>query len=236
MNVQNTANKTSYLKTMSVGDVAMEEIRQAIESSKTPPTVTMRITKSFIDTLVVIASIPVAVPLFFFLAVLIKLDSKGDIFFKQTRTGLDGKTFEIFKFRTMTQVSGDDNTASQSQANDIRHTRMGRILRRTSLDEMPQLINIARGEMSLIGPRPHARYHDQLFLNSVDSYSKRFRVKPGVTGWAQVNRCRGFIETHDQIANRTYYDNDYIDNWSLLKEITILFKTVWVVIRAFNAH
>ena len=230
------SSKQSYLEIISAGSVSTQDIRQAIESSKTPPTLAMRITKSFIDTAAVIASLPIAIPLFFIIAVLIKLDSKGDIIFKQTRTGLDGKTFEIFKFRTMTQDAGDDNTASQSQANDTRHTRMGRILRRTSLDEMPQLINIARGDMSLIGPRPHARYHDQLFLNSVDTYSKRFRVKPGVTGWAQVNRCRGFIETHEQIAERTHYDNDYIDNWSLLKEITILFKTVWVVIRAFNAH
>jgi len=236
MQSTSTTEKVSYLETISVGSLPVEDIRRAIDNAKRPPSLTMRITKSFIDTLTVVLSLPVTIPLFLFIAALIKLDSKGDVFFKQTRTGLDGETFEIFKFRTMTQNADKDGQAKQSQANDTRHTRMGRILRRTSLDEMPQLINIAKGEMSLIGPRPHARYHDQLFLSSVSTYSKRFRVKPGVTGWAQVNRCRGFIETHDQIADRTYYDNDYIDNWSFIKEVTILFKTVWVVIRAFNAH
>lgn len=236
MQSKQVMNKTSYLETISLGTFSWSEVKNVIKQAKTPPTVAMLTTKSLIDTFMVLASLPIVVPLFAIIAIAIKLDSKGDVFFKQTRTGLDGETFEILKFRTMTQDAGKDSTASQSQKNDMRHTRMGRFLRRTSLDELPQLINILRGEMSLIGPRPHARYHDKLFLNSVPSYAKRFRVKPGLTGWAQVNNCRGFIETQEQIVARTNFDNDYIDNWSVKKEIAILFKTFWTVVKAENAH
>lgn len=228
--------QVSYLDTLSATSFTKKDMVKAIDKAKTPPTLAMRLSKSFIDTTAIIASLPLVVPLFLLIAIAIKLDSKGDVFFKQTRTGLNGEPFSIFKFRTMTQETGKNTRVDQSQKIDPRHTRMGRLLRKTSLDELPQLINIARGEMSLIGPRPHALQHDQLFLGSVKGYSKRFRVKPGLTGWAQVNKCRGFIEEHEQIADRTNFDNDYIDNWSLAREISILFKTVWVVISAVNAH
>ncbi|MDG1286981.1 MAG: sugar transferase [Rickettsiales bacterium] len=228
--------KTSYLESLALGAFSWSDLKRAVETAKRPPSLTMRFTKSFIDTAAVVASTPFIIPVFAAIAIAVKLDSEGDIFFKQTRTGLDGETFEIYKFRTMTQDAGQEREASQSQENDSRHTRVGRFLRRASLDELPQLINIAKGEMSLVGPRPHARYHDKLFLNSVPNYPKRFRVKPGLTGWAQVNNCRGFIESHEQIARRTNFDNDYIDRWSMKKEIATLFKTVWVVLSAVNAH
>jgi len=231
-----SAEKVSYLETLSLGSFSWHEVQQVIARAKTPPSMAMLATKSFIDSAAVVLSLPFVLPLFAILALVIKLDSKGAVFFKQERTGLDGKTFYIYKFRTMTEAACGDSKASQSQQNDQRHTRVGRFLRRTSLDELPQLINVMRGEMSIIGPRPHARYHDKLFLSSVPNYAKRFRVKPGITGWAQVNKCRGFIESHEQIAERTRFDNEYIDNWSMAKEIAILFKTVWVVISAVNAH
>ena len=236
MQTQQAIRQASYLENLTTNAVAWGEVSRMIEEAKTPPTLAMKMAKSVIDKIAVLTSLPFVLPLFAIIAVAIKLDSKGSIFFKQKRTGLDGSTFEIFKFRTMTEAAGTDSKASQSQKEDMRHTRVGRLLRRTSMDELPQIINIVRGEMSLIGPRPHARYHDKLFLNSVPGYAQRFRVKPGLTGWAQVHGCRGFIDCHKQIASRTEYDNDYINNWSLKKEISILFKTVWVVVKGENAY
>jgi putative colanic acid biosynthesis UDP-glucose lipid carrier transferase len=228
--------KASHLEQMDHAGLSWADVKYIIEKATTPPSWAMISTKAILDRVAVLLALPFVLPLFLLIAVAIKLDSKGDVFFKQERTGFNGDTFWIYKFRSMTEVACTDEKATQSQKNDMRHTRVGRILRRTSLDELPQLINIFRGEMSLIGPRPHARYHDMLFLSSVKGYDKRFRVKPGLTGWAQVHGCRGFIETQQEIEKRTTLDNDYIDNWTLWKEISIIFRTISVVLKAENAH
>lgn len=188
------------------------------------------------DGFVVLSAMPVIVPVCLLAALAIKLDSRGSVLFRQTRTGLNGQTFSILKFRTMTESAGDDQSATQSRENDARHTRIGRFLRKTSLDELPQLLNVLKGDMSLVGPRPHAQYHDKLFLQSVPGYAQRFRVLPGLTGLAQVNGCRGFIEEYEQIRQRTDYDNEYAERSSLWLDIAILLKTAKVVIKATNAH
>lgn len=188
------------------------------------------------DLLAVLLSAPLWLPFMALLALAVKLDSRGPVFFKQVRTGLHGELFKIYKFRTMHDTISKQDTQRQSQADDRRHTRMGRLLRRSSLDELPQLLNVLAGDMSLIGPRPHARYHDQLFLQYANGYARRFRVRPGLTGWAQIHGQRGLLETQEQVQRRTDYDNAYIDGWSLRRDALILLKTVRVVIKATNAH
>ncbi len=198
------------------------------------PVAIARIKDTFDKTLVIL-SLPFILPLFVLIALAIKAESRGPVFFTQERTGLNAKIFKIYKFRTMTDdACKNDDAVVQSQKKDLRHTQVGRFLRRLSIDELPQLLNVLKGDMSLIGPRPHARYHDELFLSINEDYAKRFRVKPGLTGWAQVNKCRGLIENAEQVRLRTQYDNEYIDHWSLRKEIMIMFKTVLIVICGDN--
>lgn len=195
----------------------------------------MHLFKRCFDLSLVLASAPLWVPAMLLIALAVRLDSRGPALFLQQRTGLNGQVFHIFKFRTMHhRVDGD--CMKQSQKYDNRHTRLGRLLRRTSLDELPQILNVLKGSMSLIGPRPHARYHDQLFMQHSHDYASRFRARPGLTGWAQVNGQRGLLETKEQLQSRTDLDNDYIENWSPWLDVKVLFKTVSVVLKATNAH
>ena len=175
-------------------------------------------------------------PLIFVIACAIKLTSKGDIFFYQNRGGLDRKTFRIIKFRTMFREAAHDESVPQATRKDTRITPMGRFLRRSSLDELPQLFNVVIGDMSLVGPRPHAVHHDMQFATRCADYPMRFRVKPGLTGWAQVNGYRGLIHTDEDIQKRTALDNEYIDNWNLWLEIIILLRTLIAPLWSPNAH
>jgi len=179
------------------------------------------------------------------IALLIKWDSPGPVFFRQKRLGLDNRPFSILKFRTMTQgPSGGE--LQQARRDDARVTRVGSFLRRSSLDELPQLINVLRGEMSLIGPRPHPMWTraDQLWPDQGDKpleqvlseYASRHRVKPGITGWAQVCGWRGETETVDKMARRVEHDLHYIENWSLWLDIRILVLTLKTVLSGENAH
>lgn len=158
------------------------------------------------------------------IAVLIKLDSKGPVFFRQRRHGLNHKVIEVMKFRTMT-VMEDGDQIKQATKNDDRFTRVGRFLRKTSLDELPQLFNVLAGDMSLVGPRPHALAHNNYYSEMLEDYASRHRVKPGITGWAQVNGFRGEITGPDLMAERIRYDLEYIDNWSIWFDLHILFMT-----------
>jgi putative colanic acid biosynthesis UDP-glucose lipid carrier transferase len=167
-------------------------------------------------------------PSFVVCALLIKLDSRGSIFFLQRRTGLHGRSFRIIKFRTMT-VAEDGAEVVQAKRNDMRVTRIGGLLRRSSIDELPQLINVIRGEMSLVGPRPHALAHDEHFSKLAPDYYGRFRVRPGITGLAQVKGYRGEILEPEQIIQRIEYDNLYAESWSFIMDIKILIGTVLVV-------
>lgn len=167
----------------------------------------------------------VASPLFLIVAVLIKLDSKGPVLFVQHRRGFNQEEFRIFKFRSMTTMEDDANVV-QVTTGDARVTRVGRWLRRFNIDELPQLLNVLRGEMSLVGPRPHALAHDHSFERKIAFYARRHNVSPGITGWAQVNGFRGEITTDEDICNRVKHDLHYIDNWSFWLDLRILWLTI----------
>ncbi len=178
-------------------------------------------------------------PLFIFVATAIKLDSRGPVFFKQKRYGLNNKLIDVYKFRTMHHNLTDQNAERLTTRNDPRVTRVGNLLRRTSVDELPQLINVLKGEMSLVGPRPHAisaKAAGRLYQDVVERYAARHRVKPGITGWAQVNGWRGETDTEEKIHKRVEYDLDYIANWSIWLDLKILFMTVTAVIADDNAY
>ena len=165
-------------------------------------------------------------PLFAIVALWIKLDSPGAVFYRQERRGFNGETFHIWKFRSMT-VTESGRQMTQVRAGDKRITRIGAFIRKTSIDELPQLINVLRGEMSLVGPRPHALMHDDEFGHQLAQYAHRQRIKPGITGWAQVNGFRGETSTMEQVAGRTEHDLYYIDNWSIFLDCWIVLLTVF---------
>jgi Undecaprenyl-phosphate glucose phosphotransferase len=164
-------------------------------------------------------------PLFAIIAFLIKLDSPGPVFFLQRRYGFNEQPFRIIKFRTMRSLD-DGLVVRQATRDDPRITRVGRWLRRWNIDELPQLFNVLRGEMSLVGPRPHALAHNHEFERVIARYARRHKVKPGITGWAQIHGFRGETDTQEKIQNRVEYDLFYIDNWSIDRDILILIKTV----------
>ncbi len=167
-----------------------------------------------------------SLPLLVLVAALIRLDSPGPVLFRQRRYGFNQQAFRIFKFRTMT-TTDDGQVVAQATRNDPRITRIGHVLRRYNLDELPQLLNVLSGEMSLVGPRPHALAHDVAFERRIDHYARRHNVKPGITGWAQVNGLRGETDTDDKMARRVAFDHWYIDNWSFWLDVMILFRTVF---------
>jgi putative colanic acid biosynthesis UDP-glucose lipid carrier transferase len=175
-------------------------------------------------------------PLMAIIAALIKLDSPGPVLFRQQRFGLAKKPFELYKFRSMHFRAGCDPAVPQARRHDPRVTRVGRFLRRTSLDELPQLFNVLSGEMSLVGPRPHAILHDEKYAQQIEGYSARHHVKPGITGWAQVHGWRGETETLEKMRQRVEYDIYYINHWSLLLDFRILFKTLAAVFGQRNAY
>lgn len=164
-------------------------------------------------------------PLIAAIALLIKLDSHGPVFFRQRRRGFNLEEFAIWKFRTMTTLD-DGEHVQQAHKDDARVTAVGRLLRNYSLDELPQLINVFVGDMSLVGPRPHAVAHDRFFEKRIALYSRRLNVKPGITGWAQVNGFRGATDTDTAMSQRVEHDLYYIDNWSVAFDLYILFLTV----------
>jgi putative colanic acid biosynthesis UDP-glucose lipid carrier transferase len=162
------------------------------------------------------------------LGLLIKLESRGPIFFKQRRNGLNYKEFYCYKFRSMRLNSEAD--LEQVQKNDPRVTKFGKILRKFSLDELPQFFNVVLGDMSVVGPRPHMVSHTEMYAKSVDKFMVRHFIKPGITGLAQINGCRGEVENEKDIVNRVKFDIFYIENWSILLDLRIIYKTVINVI------
>ena len=157
------------------------------------------------------------------IAFLIKLESSGPVFFKQTRNGIKYKEFTCFKFRSM--IENSDADIQQATKNDLRVTRLGKILRKTSLDELPQFFNVLIGDMSVVGPRPHMTRENERYSKTVNKFMVRHFVKPGITGLAQVKGYRGEIETEEDIVNRVKYDIYYLENWSLLLDLNIVFLT-----------
>ena len=168
-------------------------------------------------------------PLFVVIALAIKLTSKGPVFFRQRRYGLEGEVIEVLKFRTMT-VQEDGADVKQAKKDDDRITKVGRILRRTSMDELPQLIHVVTGTMSLVGPRPHAVAHNELYRKKISGYMLRHKVKPGLTGWAQVNGWRGETDELWKMERRIEHDLEYIRRWGLLFDLQIIVRTVFGVL------
>jgi Undecaprenyl-phosphate glucose phosphotransferase len=182
--------------------------------------------KRLFDIVAAASALVLLSPLFLIVAVLIKRDSPGPVLFLQRRYGFNQEPFRIVKFRTMTTLD-DDRHVKHTAENDVRITRIGRWMRRYNIDELPQLLNVLIGQMSLVGPRPHALAHDQLFEQTIALYARRHNVKPGITGWAQVNGFRGGISDDAKIRMRIEHDLFYIDNWTLLLDLRILFLTVF---------
>jgi len=171
-------------------------------------------------------------PVLLLAAIAIKLDSPGPIFFRQRREGFNNHPFRVWKFRSMHHDFSQFDGIEQASRHDPRVTRVGRILRKTSIDELPQLFNVLRGQMSLVGPRPHAdstRAGGRLFSDVVTSYAARHKVKPGITGWAQVCGWRGETDTEDKLVKRLEHDLHYIENWSLGFDLYILVRTIGAV-------
>ncbi len=177
----------------------------------------------------------VASPLMLLIALAIKLDSPGRVFFRQDRYGLDGERIVVYKFRTMT-VCENGLVVVQAKRNDARVTRVGRFLRRSSLDELPQLINVLQGRMSLVGPRPHAVAHNEEYRKLISGYMVRHKVTPGITGLAQVSGCRGETSTLDEMRRRVQYDLEYLRHWCWLLDIKIMLRTLLLVFRDKRAY
>lgn len=174
-------------------------------------------------------------PVLLAIAIGVKVSSPGPIIFRQRRYGVDGKDIVVYKFRSMT-VMEDGDEVRQAVRDDQRVTPLGRWLRRTSLDELPQFINVLQGRMSVVGPRPHANAHNEQYRKLINGYMVRHKVRPGITGWAQVNGCRGETDTLDKMARRIEYDLDYLRNWSLWLDIKIVLRTVVTVLNDQAAY
>ncbi|MCV9878021.1 undecaprenyl-phosphate glucose phosphotransferase [Brenneria izbisi] len=165
-------------------------------------------------------------PLLLLISCVIKFSSPGPVIFRQTRYGMDGKPIQVWKFRSMT-VMENDGFVKQATKNDVRITRVGRFLRRTSLDELPQFFNVLFGHMSIVGPRPHAVAHNEQYRDLIEGYMLRHKMKPGITGWAQINGWRGETDTLEKMQKRVEYDLEYIREWSIWFDIKIIFLTVF---------
>jgi undecaprenyl-phosphate galactose phosphotransferase/putative colanic acid biosynthesis UDP-glucose lipid carrier transferase len=206
-----------------------------VEIQRPPITATERIRKRALDLSIAGLALACLLPLMVLVTAAIRIDSRGPAIFRQRRKGFNGKEFVIYKFRTMT-VMEDGESVAQARRSDSRVTRLGSLLRRTSIDELPQLFNVLRGDMSLVGPRPHALAHDQEYSPMIADYAYRHHVKPGITGWAQVNGYRGGTPRVEYMARRIELDLWYINNWTLALDLEILARTCFELIRPRNAY
>ena len=225
---ENTAQFLNYPIT-NIGGTWTAALRRA------PLSQAERAAKRFFDLSLATAGLFALMPLMLITALLIKFDSRGPIFFKQKRNGFNGQDFNIFKFRTM-HVLEDGPVIPQATRNDPRVTRLGRLLRRSSIDELPQLFNVIRGDMSVVGPRPHASSHNTEYEKLIANYAFRHHVKPGLTGWAQVNGYRGETRRIEQMERRVEHDLWYINNWTPFLDVKIVSKTIFVMLRQTTAY
>ena len=207
----------------------------SIEIQRSPRTRLEQFVTRIFDVTIAGTTLILLLPLLLFTVIAIAVDSPGPIIFRQHRRGFNGRSFQILKFRTMTVMENSGNIV-QARPNDPRVTRIGNLLRRTSIDELLQLFNVLAGSMSIVGPRPHAIAHDNEFEKVVDAYAYRHRVKPGLTGWAQVNGYRGQMRSTKDIEKRLEYDLWYINNWSLSLDFKIILMTVIEIVRGHNAY
>jgi putative colanic acid biosynthesis UDP-glucose lipid carrier transferase len=197
---------------------------------ETPFHGTTGVIKRLSDLLMALAAIVLASPVMLAVALAIKLTMPGPVLFKQRRYGLDGEEIIVWKFRSM-KVAQDGDVVPQATRDDERVTPLGRFLRRTSLDELPQFFNVLQGRMSVVGPRPHAVAHNEAYRKLIKGYMIRHKVKPGITGWAQVNGARGETDTIDKMRRRIDFDLEYLRNWSLRLDLLIVWKTFWLALR-----
>jgi lipopolysaccharide/colanic/teichoic acid biosynthesis glycosyltransferase len=218
MNTVSTKLKVDFAQTSLYRPVPVKEISDSANSSS----------KRVFDVICSLVGLIFLAPLLIMIAILIKTTSPGPVLFVQLRTGLGGKTFVIYKFRTMTTLENGERIV-QACRHDSRITQFGAFLRRSSLDELPQLWNVLIGDMSIVGPRPHAVAHDHYYGALLPDYRDRFRAKPGITGLAQCNGARGPTETLDKMRRRVRLDLAYIERWSLAMEALILVKTLKVI-------
>ena len=194
------------------------------------------IIKRAFDILISAIALLVLSPLFLIVALAIKLDSPGEVFFRQKRHGYNNQVIRVFKFRSMRATSEDDKTFIPTARNDCRVTAIGRILRQTNIDELPQLVNVLLGDMSIVGPRPHATAHNKMFEDQIAPFARRHNMKPGITGWAQVNGHRGPADTVERMRARVEYDLYYIDNWSFFFDLKIIVMTLFSRNAYLNAY
>ncbi len=207
-----------------------------LDISSSPMVGWNRYLKATEDRILALFIIILILPLFILISIIIKFTSKGPILFKQDRDGWDGKTITIYKFRSMDVHLEDYGVVTQAIKNDSRITKFGSFLRRSSLDELPQFFNVLQGRMSIVGPRPHAIAHNEQYKEQIDSYMRRHKVKPGITGWAQINGYRGETDTLEKMKKRVEYDLFYIENWSLLLDLKIIVLTVFKGFTDKNAY
>ena len=208
----------------------------AVNLSDTPMGGGNQLIKALEDRVLAILIIPLIIPLIVLIAIAIKLTSSGPVLFKQKRHGWDGRVINVYKFRTMKLHDEEAGKIAQASKGDSRITPLGAFLRGCSLDELPQFYNVLQGRMSIVGPRPHAVEHNELYKEQVNQYMLRHMVKPGITGWAQVNGLRGETDTLDKMKKRVEYDLFYIENWSLWFDLKIIFLTVFKGFVHKNAH
>ncbi len=207
----------------------------ALSVTETPLQGLCALRKRAADVALAIGAIAVSWPLLLVIALAVRLTSRGRVIFKQKRYGLNGEEILVFKFRSMT-VCEDGADVVQATRGDARITPIGRFLRRTSLDELPQIFNVLLGHMSFVGPRPHAIAHNEQYRKLISGYMLRHKVRPGITGWAQVNGCRGETDTVEKMAERVRYDLEYLQHWSLWLDVRILIRTFWMVAKRENAY
>jgi len=200
---------------------------------ETPFTGTNELVKRISDIIIASLIIVLISPLLLVIAIGVKRSSPGPVLFRQRRNGLDGHEIVVYKFRSMTTQDNGDHVV-QAKRDDPRITRFGAFLRRTSLDELPQFFNVLQGHMSIVGPRPHAVAHNEMYRELIKAYMVRHKVKPGITGWAQVNGMRGETETIEKMRARVEYDLEYLRNWSLGLDLQIIARTVRLVL--FDRH
>jgi putative colanic acid biosynthesis UDP-glucose lipid carrier transferase len=193
------------------------------------------VTKRLTDVVLSVTILLLFLPLLLLIAVMVKLSSPGPVIFKQRRYGLDGREIAVYKFRTMS-VTEDGAQVRQASRTDSRITRVGGILRRTSMDELPQLINVLQGRMSLVGPRPHAVAHNEEYRKLIKGYMVRHKVLPGITGLAQVNGCRGETSQLEEMEARVNYDLDYLRRWTPMLDIKIILLTAVKIFRDDKAY
>ncbi|PRY06231.1 undecaprenyl-phosphate glucose phosphotransferase [Paraburkholderia sp. BL25I1N1] len=208
----------------------------AINLAASPITDLRVLPKRVFDRLFALAALTALAPVMLVIAAAVKLSSPGPVFFRQKRKGIDGNQFEIYKFRSMKVHKEEHGRITQATRRDPRITAVGAFLRRTSLDELPQFINVLRGEMSVVGPRPHALEHDDIYKDLVKGYMHRYRIKPGITGWAQINGYRGETDRIEKMMGRVKLDLYYMQHWTFWLDIKIVVLTLWKGFVGSNAY